>query len=57
MPITDRRYPAGHGPVIDLAKDPKNAELVSEVRAPSMQRYLLATSDDRTSCSSGRVVR
>ena len=57
MPITDRRYPAGHGPVIDLAKDPKNAELVSEVRAPSLHRSSLVTSDDWTSCSSGRVAR
>jgi len=31
----------GYGPVVDLAKDTKNAELVSEVRLRSLPRCLL----------------
>jgi len=29
---------AGYGPVIDLAKDPKNTELVEEVKLPSLRK-------------------
>ena len=41
--LTRRRRSAGYGPVVDLAKDPVNAALVSEVRILSSSQPIMLT--------------
>lgn len=46
FPISQKYLPidvvgdaAGHGPMVDLAEDPKNAKLISDVRLPRLLNH------------------